>query len=263
MKKYWTIFKTEIASMAAFRAASVIWALFDIFLVGAFPFILLNILAHGGSLGTFNPRTIITYYVTAAFFSNFIWTHPETGLSRDIKDGKMSNFVVKPYNVLFATLLHELAWKWARFLVFLPMLILFLALAYRHLAIPSLAQLPYILAILPGAVFIYFLTAFLAGATAFWLEENSAALSIFWIANGLLGGFYLPLALFPRWLNQVTRFLPWRYAVHEPIQAVMQQFTAIDIIRVLFGQAMWIALLYCLYRAVWHFGLKKYSAVGK
>lgn len=249
--------------MAAFRVQSFIWMVFDLCMIGGFPFIFVSILNGGGVLGQWNRESIVTYYVMTALCTNLIWMHPEVNMSNQIREGKITNFIVKPHSYLSYQFLREAAWKVMRTSFFLPVFFGIVIFAREFFSVPSSAAAARAAILIPGAALIIFMIGFLVASSAFWIEENTTVLSVFWMLSSIFSGFYIPLDLLPRAFERVSELLPWRYAVYDPIAIAAGRLAGSQFPRVLAGQILWVAILYLSYRVVWHFGIRRYSAVGR
>ncbi|MDO8505079.1 MAG: ABC-2 family transporter protein [bacterium] len=263
MTKYWAIFKIEVASMSAFRAQSFIWMMFDLCMIGGFPFIFVGILNAGGALGQWDRQGIISYYVMTALCTNLIWMHPEVNMSNQIREGKITNFLVKPHSYVAYQFLRECSWKAMRTSFFLPVFLLIFMFTREFFSIPEPSAALRAAALLPGAAAIIFMIGFLVACSAFWIEENSAVLLTFWMLSSTFSGFYIPLDLLPSVLERISEFLPWRYAIYDPIAIAAGRLAEGQFQRVVTGQLLWVLILYCTYRVIWHFGMRRYSAVGR
>lgn len=249
--------------MAAFRAQAVIWILFDLFTIGGFPFIFLSILSKGDSLDGWDRPSIVTYYVMIALFTNLIWMHPEVNMSNQIREGKITNFLIKPHSYFLYQFLRESAWKVMRVSFFMPILALITVLTREFISIPSPSAVLHAAVLIPGAIAIIFMIGFLVASSAFWIEENSTVLSVFWMLSSTFSGFYIPLDLLPSVFEQFSKLLPWRYAVYDPIAMLAGRTATMQFSHIFVGQIAWVIILYLLYRFIWYLGLKRYSSVGR
>ena len=71
-----------------------------------------------------------------------------------------------------------------------------------------------------------------------------------------------PLELFPGWLERITWYLPFRWAVWFPVELALGRLSPELIAAGFRMQALWLALGLLLLRAVWRLGIRKYAAVG-
>jgi ABC-2 type transport system permease protein len=61
----------------------------------------------------------------------------------------------------------------------------------------------------------------IVGLGAFWLEDTSGLLLIYFRLSMILGGMILPLELFPDWLRQIVVFLPFPYLIYGPVHLAL------------------------------------------
>jgi ABC-2 type transport system permease protein len=92
--------------------------------------------------------------------------------------------------------------------------------------------------------------AVLIGLLAFWLEEIAP---IFWVYQKLvftLGGMFLPLDMFPTWLRDVARWLPFQFITYVPARAFLD-FEPRFVLQAAAGQVAYIAAMGALLALVW------------
>jgi ABC-2 type transport system permease protein len=97
---------------------------------------------------------------------------------------------------------------------------------------------------------------------AFWASRADALLALQDALIFLLAGQVAPVALLPGVLQSAAKILPFRYMVAFPVEALTGQLDLMGLISGLAIQALWLGAAYGLYRVMWHFGLRRYSAVG-
>ena len=88
------------------------------------------------------------------------------------------------------------------------------------------------------------------GLLAFWIEEVTPA---FWIYQKLLftvGGMFLPLEMFPGWLQRAARWLPFQLITYAPARAFVA-FEPGFVLRAASGQVTYVAALSALVWLIW------------
>jgi ABC-2 type transport system permease protein len=100
------------------------------------------------------------------------------------------------------------------------------------------------------------------GLLSFWITQAIGINDMWFGMFSLFSGYLIPLELFPTTLRNALYALPFRYMMSFPVEIFTDQLTLIDILRGLAVQWLWVAVFYVMYRIVWAYGLKKYSAVG-
>ena len=78
----------------------------------------------------------------------------------------------------------------------------------------------------------------------------------------MLGDSFVPLTLLPEFIQTIARFSPMQLWLYFPIQLVLNKLTPGEIALNFGLQAVWLAIMFVIFRAMWAAGLKKYSAVG-
>ena len=98
--------------------------------------------------------------------------------------------------------------------------------------------------------------------SAFWLTEFWY---IRWFKNALFmmfGGIVLPIWFYPQWLQTVSSFLPFQFAVFVPIGIYLGRVPQSEIGFLLLMQLFWIALLFVAERALWRLAQNKIVVQG-
>jgi ABC-2 type transport system permease protein len=264
MKKYWTIFRVEVANIAAFKGPTLIWLLFDLLWIAVFPFIWLAIMhASGEGIAGWNQASIVQYYVFMALLNNLIFMHPEVHVSNEIYQGKLTNYLVRPQNYLFQVFLHEGAWKIMRTLLFIPIFGVIVLFSQRFFEFSLGGNVMYVILASLFGIPIFFLSATIIAFTSFWLEDSLITRTIFWITSGLFGGQYAPLAFMPDILQKISHYFPFRYAIYFPLEIISRPMSNFAISMGFIGQGIWIFILILITRVVWKYGLRRYSAIGR
>ena len=84
---------------------------------------------------------------------------------------------------------------------------------------------------------------FIVQSTAFWLLDVRGPNQIAWIGAQFLGGTYLPIVLFPDWLEQLARVLPFASMIQLPVEVFLGKHTGVDLLGVYALQAAWLVAL--------------------
>ncbi|MFH0856491.1 MAG: ABC-2 family transporter protein, partial [bacterium] len=147
------------------------------------------------------------------------------------------------------------------FINYIPILIIFFIFLKKFLVYPNnLVQWAFFLSSSILAAFLYFLISYNLGLTSFWLGMIQSLVYGAQIIGEFLGGKYLPMDLFPKWLLKISNFLPFRYMIYEPISIFLNkaQFNWLSLIVPL----IWIVILSITASVAWKRGIKVYEAYG-
>ena len=216
-----------------------------------------------GLIKGFTLNEMITYVLVGNLCSVATRNFLPSFVSRDINEGKLSMFLVKPipyikfvfFNELGRTALAIFASVVSQFLVIIFFLdkITFNTDPFYLLLIVVMIFLAFIIELLVG---------FLIGTIAFWTDEVEGLQATIDRIKKFFAGGYFPLSLLPVALASLSMYLPFAYSFFVPAQLYLKK---IDLITGLEGvciQIVWIVLLACILNFVWEKGLKKYEASG-
>jgi ABC-2 type transport system permease protein len=105
------------------------------------------------------------------------------------------------------------------------------------------------------------LFAVLIGLSAFWMEETMPLYLIYQKLLFSVGGLFLPLEVFPGWLQQVARWLPFQLITYAPARAFVA-FDAGEAGAALLAQLLYIVLLSGVVTLVWAFARRRMVVHG-
>ncbi len=267
MKKYWHVINVGIQNNLTYRVNFLARAVFGLIPLIAILYVWQKIYSGktpGTTVGSYSLAAMISYYlVTTVVDALTAVNEDDWQIAADIKDGNISQFLLKPIDYL-----------WYRLCLFLSGRVTYLAVAVTPLAIFILYLHQYL--VLPpswtafgGFLFSTILTALLQffisysmAMLAFWVLEVSTFIFIVFAFEYIASGHLFPLDILPPGLEQVLYFTPFPYQLYFPVSIYMGRTTGLEILRGLFIQGLWVAAAYTIARFAWRRGIKKYSAVG-
>src|SRR5262249_38064144 len=149
------------------------------------------------TIGVMVLRTVITSY-------------PEYGIDSQIRDGTLSNLLIRPLNVWAYWFVDTLGWKTFRNLLSVPVVIACLVWLGPRLSGVEirLDRLPALAVSLVLATLVCFLAKLCLACSGFWTNDIVGAVTLYDLVAGALGGLLVPIALLPDWLQAVARLLP-------------------------------------------------------
>ncbi len=262
MKSYWIIFTNTIQRALIYRARIFTYA----FVNTSTPLVMIVIwskhYASGGKVNGFTYQELLSYYVITIIVS-LISSRVQVNVTDDIKNGELSNFVIKPFNYFSYRLSWELAWHAVKLLVFAVPLILILWILKVDLKLASdfLTILLGIIAVV-GSYLLSFVLSILIGSLAFHITETTGISNLYDMVRILFTGSAFPLTFFPLIIRRIIDFTPLKYTIYFPVQVLIGKYALPDILIGLGIQLVWIIALFLLYRLNWHAGIKKFSGVG-
>lgn len=112
-----------------------------------------------------------------------------------------------------------------------------------------------------GAFTLHFMITMLISLCSFWIEEARGYELVYTRIVMVLGGMLVPLDIFPEWLEQIARLLPFQHIVYTPASVLVGQQPQ-PLLAVFIEQWTWICLFGALVSAAFYMGVKKLNVNG-
>jgi ABC-2 type transport system permease protein len=125
---------------------------------------------------------------------------------------------------------------------------------------------PLLLALFPLTVFSAWLITYLAmaavGCLAFWFDSATSLFDVWLGLFGIFSGYLVPLDLYPRWVLEVSYWLPFRYMLAFPVELVTGGLTRSQALAQLAAQWAFVLVLLAVAAGMWRLGTRRFSATG-
>jgi len=268
--KYWVILSTRTQEDMAYRANYVFGAIFRFL-----PLVTLIYLWYavyhsskvvGGdmTIGGMSFKDMIAYnalmYVARGFSSVPGTT---SDISKDIKDGLLNRYLIKPISYLWYQVMYRLAHKlvfWYIALLTFPPIFFLLRHYFSH--VPTIWEVAAFVVSLFTAFSIGMLFCSIIGMLAFWFLEISTFLFVIMMIEFFLSGMMIPLNILPASMQPFLTWSPFGYEGYWPCMVLMGKVPQDHLLPMLGIGFSWVLVFYALSRIIWKIGLKRYSAVG-
>lgn len=265
-RKYFRIFFLHIQNSMCYRGYMAIYILND-FTAPILMFLLWLAVyrSSGRTFGYFTLSQTFLYYLFITLTDLLISSYPEEDIGRyHIKEGGLTNLLLKPIPYFKFIFLQELAWRTVRLFLALPFYFLFFLILKKYIIFNlNLTNLAVFILLAPFSYCLYFLFKVSLGLLAFWVEEIGGLINLSSVAIILFGGQIMPLAFFPPLLKTISDFLPFKYFLYFPAAILLGNVLPKEIIGGFFQTAVWLIILFSLYRFLWRKGLYLYTGIGR
>ncbi len=266
MRRYFNIFTIYSQLALEVKSLSVVWFLTT--LVG--PLLMLVFWsgatkAQGGSINGWNYSDFATYYLLIALAGSLFTSHIEGKVATDdIKNGELTNYLLKPISYFSINLMDELPWRFIQGF-FAIITIVFISVLTNGLIQFTSSPVTLFLAIITTllAFFISFLFKTCLGLLSFWLTEINGIMLIFEIILDICGGIIIPLVFLPQILQSFLNFLPFSYMIYYPVLSLLGKLNTQEQLLIIGVQIIWLVFFQMLYKFLWIHGVKKYTAIGR
>jgi ABC-2 type transport system permease protein len=267
MKKYWHVLNVGIQNNLTYRFNFLARAVFGLIPLIAMLYVWQKIYsgkAAGSSIGDYSLAGMISYYLLTTVVDALTAVNEDDWqIAADIKDGNISQFLLKPIDYLWYRLCLFLAGRVTYLAVAVFPLSLFILYLHQYFVLPhNLAAWSGFIISTGLTALLQFFMSYAMAMLAFWVLEVSTFIFILFAFEYLASGHMFPLDILPPTLEKVLYFTPFPYQLYFPVSIYMGKTTGTDMIRGLVIQALWVVAAYGTARFAWRRGIKKYSAVG-
>ena len=217
-----------------------------------------------GPIAGYTLAQMISYYLIVTIVDALTGvTEDDWQIAGDIKDGRISQFLLKPIDYLAYRICLFGAGRLIYMAVAAVPVTLFILYLRRYFVLPADAATFgwFALSVVMTAA-LQFLISYTLALFAFWLLEISTLIFMVFALEYIAGGHLFPLDILPPALAKILAFTPFPYQMFFPVSIYVGRVTGEALYRGLLIQAAWVAIAYVAARYVWARGIRKYSAVG-
>ena len=265
MEKYWHVINVGIQNTLVYRMNFLFRSVFS--LIPLFATISLWRAIFAGSESTVAGYTLAqmtSYYLVVTIVDSLTAvTEDDWQIAADIKDGKISQFLLKPIDYLSYRLCLYGAGRVVFTLCALLPVGIFIAVQSKNFVLPAdFATYGWFGISLIMTALLQFFISYTMALLAFWVLEVSTFIFILYAFEYIAGGHLFPLDILPPAVLKVLHFTPFPYQLFFPVNIYLGRTTGSALYQGLIIQACWVVAGYLLARFIWSRGIRKYSAVG-
>jgi ABC-2 type transport system permease protein len=219
---------------------------------------------HGSDVGGYSLPAMISYYLIVTIVDTLTAvTDDDWQIAADIKDGNISQFLLKPINYT----IYRMSLFFSGKLIFAAMSLvpigLFIFCERRYLVPPAGgAALAGFAVSLVLTAFLQFFMSYTMALLAFWVLEVSTIIFMLFAFEYIAGGHLFPLNILPPALAHVLNFTPFPYLLYFPVSVYLGTIKGPALALGVATQFAWLVFFWLLSQFVWRRGIRKYSAVG-
>ncbi len=265
MRKYKHVINVGLQNLLVYRVNFLFRALFGLLPLAATISLWRAIYAgQTGSVAGYSLGQMISYYlvVTLVDMATAV-AEDDWQIAADIRDGRISQFLIKPVDYLTYRLCLFGAGRIIYTVVALVPVGLFIFLQRQYFVLPANgAVLGWFLLSVTLTALLQFFISYTMALLAFWFLEISTFIFIVFAFEFIAGGHLFPLDILPAPLAQALAFTPFYYQMYFPVSIYVGRSTGAAMYEGLAIQAAWVVTAYLLARLMWNRGLRRYSAVG-
>jgi ABC-2 type transport system permease protein len=218
-------------------------------------------MAQGGSVNGYTPGDFAAYYIVWTLVRNMNLVFTPYGWEWRIQRGQLAGELLRPIHPIHGDVAYFAGWKLVVIILWLP-LALILSWIFKPTLDPTGLQVVVFFFAIWGAYLIRTMLLSLLGMLTFWTTRVGAIYELFFAVELIVSGRLVPMTLMPEWVQRVAFFLPFQWCFYFPIEALVGQRSPQQLFIGLGMQLLWILIGLAGVNVMWHFGIKRFSAVG-
>ncbi|MEZ4629594.1 MAG: ABC-2 family transporter protein [Deinococcales bacterium] len=262
MRLFFEIARRSFQRALTYRAATLAGMVTNLFFGVIRASVLIALYGEADSVNGLSLQGAVTYAALSqaiiAYLNIFGWF----GLMMNVHSGDVAQDLLKPMSFYRFWLAQDFGRAWANLLLrsLSIMLIysLFWSLAYPQ----SLEQWFYMLISLLLSWWLNFSWQFLVNLTAFWVPNARGIGRFAFFLSMALSGLYMPIRLFPEWLQKICYFSPFPHILNSPLEIYLGVVQGQESLVLIAMQAIWIVLLIILIHVILRLGLRRLVILG-
>jgi ABC-2 type transport system permease protein len=198
--------------------------------------------AAGGDLQGYDVATMSTYIWVSQGLLGSVNFFGRIDIAERIKDGDVAVDFLRPLDVQAAAVTTEVGKSLFNLIprgipsVLIGAIVVGMALPDSPLAY-VLGAASILLGIAVSAATVYLLVA----APGFWLVETRGLQILYMVVSGFLAGLFVPIWLFPRWLEVVAQTTPFPSMMMYPVDIISGRVGVGDSLGLIAVQVAWLA----------------------
>jgi ABC-2 type transport system permease protein len=267
MKKYWHVLNVGIQNNLTYRfnfLARTLFGFIPLFAILSVWETVYRDKGPQGAVGSYTLAQMVSYYLFITLVDALTAVNDDDWqIAADIKDGNISQFLLKPINYLTYRLFLFFSGRVAFLSVAAIPLGIFIFCLRQHLVWPaSGTAFACCLVSVAMTALLQFFISFSMAMLAFWVQEVSTFIFILFAFEYIASGHLFPLDILPPAILQLLNWTPFPYQLYFPVSIYMGKIAGPELLRGMVIQACWVALAYGAAQVAWNRGIRQYSAVG-
>lgn len=261
LRKLLAVLRIYLRECLAYPAATAIWILADAQTAMILPAVWLACAGNSGMVAGMSRPDLVTYYLASMVLTQFITCHLMWDIGWDIREGEFNAHLLRPLSYFRMNLARNLAWRWSKLLLFLPIGVI-VFLIYRPVGTsPVYWSWAFVAATLLGQTLSY-VSGFCVAMTALWTTEFMSTYRLYYLPEMFLSGRIVPLSTLPAGVAAMATYTHFKYMNYFCVEVLMGKLNQQQVMAGLGIQLAWIAFFLLLGKRLFAAGTRRYAGAG-
>lgn len=264
MKKYLYVVRNTILEFLAYRLNFLLWRVRAVVSILITYFLWKSVFMTNKMVLGYSETRMLTYIIVMITLSGIVFSTQTQRVAAEINQGELSNFLIRPINFFKFNFAREAADKIVN--CFFSLVETFLLILILKPSVIVQTDLNYLLFFLMAVIlssFLYFEISMILSFIGFWSHEVWAPRFLFFILVSFLAGTYFPLDIFPSFIYNFLKLLPFTYLIFFPLKVYLGEVSYWQLWSGIFITVFWVIYLLIFMMFLWKKGLKAYTSEGR
>lgn len=213
-----------------------------------------------GVIGGYSLEGMLAYQFYTLIVMLIAQSYNSMALAEDIRLGRISAYLIYPFDFLSFHFASFLAFQTVQFLIVGFTLTLAWSFTWIPDLNPRLLAQGYLLCLLAGIL--WFSLQYLIGVVAFWLEETWVLRVLLMNLSAFLSGAIMPLTFFPQAWQEMVQYSFFPYLTSWPVKAFLEVLPLSELLSIASLLILWTVVIIALGQYTFKRGLRLYTAAG-
>lgn len=255
-----TLIRVGLAEAMAYRAELLIWVL-----TTTMPLVMLPLwqaVAETGPVAGFTRDDFLAYFLATFMVRQITSAWASWTINYEVKNGTLALRLMRPIHPFWAYAIENLAALPLRLAVAGPIALAALVITSSSHLTRSPAMLAIVVVSLVGAWAITFLAHIAVGTLSLWTQSSIKVMDVWTAGFFVFSGYLVPIAVFPEAIRWLPAWLPFRYQLGFPVEALTNRLSLSEALGMLAWQWGYVAGLAVICVVLWKRGLARFQAYG-
>ena len=263
-KKYLPFFRASMMNMYIYRGTIWLWMLVDVFQFAMMVFLWKSVYQFNDVISGFTFNEMLVYFLLTNVFFVFTEVDAVFAMSEEIKEGRISLYLVKPISYKARLFTEILGRAMGILLLFVPIAILMgiaLTFIFDIVWTVTLIQALVCLLYFPLILLMMFEFSFFFGTLVIHTSNEFGLVIFMSVFTRVMSGQLIPLSFYPQYLLNIVQYIPFRFISYPPL-ILLDKISIQDALMGLVILAAWVIGFKTINYFVYKASIKKMVVFG-
>ena len=264
VKKYMPFFRASMMNMFIYRGTIWLWMLVDVFQFVMMIFLWKSVYQFNEVISGFTFNEMLIYFLLTNLFYVFTEVDAVFAMSEEIKEGRISLYLVKPISYKARLFTEILGRALGVLLLLTPIIIItgivltfIFNIAWTVTIIEVLVAILYI----PLILLLMFEFSFFFGTLVIHTSNEFGLVIFMSVFTRVMSGQLIPLSFYPQYLLNIVQYIPFRFISYPPL-ILLDKVSIADALTGLLVLALWVIGFKIINHFVYKSSIKKMVVFG-